>query len=131
MINKDTLQMKVIDLGSATLYTLTLPQFDGTKVFAPPEAFFGELGMLEQREIWAMGCLLYSLIFNRYPFYRRRETVGQELVFPKIKWTSTKPVSKDVKTLITAMLDKNPMTRATLDNVKTSPFLNRRSRFGF
>jgi serine/threonine protein kinase len=131
MIHQDTFQAKVIDLGSATLYTLTLIAFDGTEIFAPPEAFSGQFGMLEQREIWAMGCILYALLYSMHPFEDGLEITSKELSFPKIKWTSRKWVSGDAKALISDMLTKDPLHRATLDDVKTSPFLNRRSLFGF
>jgi serine/threonine protein kinase len=69
MINKHTLDIKLIDFGSTfPLSDTPATIFYGTQKFSAPEALCGKPYVLEEQEVWALGTLLYVLIFKMDPF---------------------------------------------------------------
>ncbi|KAI8800822.1 kinase-like domain-containing protein [Cladochytrium replicatum] len=81
MINTKTKQVKLIDFGSATALGpgTTCKHFYGTKKFAAPEALSGDPYPAATQEVWALGTLLYVLLFKMDPFKTDEEVVGMEL----------------------------------------------------
>ncbi|KAI8849450.1 kinase-like domain-containing protein [Chytridium lagenaria] len=70
LINTKTRVIKLIDFGSATSVDpyKTCDLFYGTKKFAAPEAVRGEPYYPESQEVWALGTLLFVLLFKLDPF---------------------------------------------------------------
>ena len=69
MINKHTLEIKLIDFGSTFPLSDKLATiFYGTQKFSAPEALNGNPYVLEEQEVWALGTLLYVLLFKMDPF---------------------------------------------------------------
>ncbi|KAI9347708.1 kinase-like domain-containing protein [Obelidium mucronatum] len=86
LINTKTRQIKLIDFGSAT----PVPQhpnespalcenFYGTKKFAAPEAVQGDPYDPEMQESWALGTLLFVLLFKLDPFTTDEEIMGTDI----------------------------------------------------
>ncbi|TPX66473.1 hypothetical protein SpCBS45565_g04433 [Spizellomyces sp. 'palustris'] len=82
MINTRTRQTKLIDFGSATPLRPgeTTDLFYGTKKFSSPEAVQGLSYYPEAQEVWALGTLLYVLLFKMDPFKDDDEIVDLEIV---------------------------------------------------
>ncbi|KAI9008361.1 kinase-like domain-containing protein [Gaertneriomyces semiglobifer] len=78
MINKDTLEIKLIDFGSAThFYTgMTTNKFCGTIKFASPEAHRGRPYQVEKQEVWALGTVFFILLLRNDPFATKEEALG-------------------------------------------------------
>lgn len=67
------LQIKIIDFGLSYLTGTGIP-FDeplnvGTVLYAAPEIVFGKLKAVNfSVDIWALGVILYYMVFGKYPF---------------------------------------------------------------
>lgn len=81
MINTKTRKIKLIDLGSTTPLPRGIPTtiFYGTKKFAAPEAVQGFPYYQECQEVWALGTLLYVLLFKMDPFKNDEEVCNLDI----------------------------------------------------
>ena len=120
--NKD---LKLIDFGLSTKYTDDdlLDQPCGTVVYAAPEVLEGKEyhGMLA--DVWSSGIVLYGMLAGYLPFSDKDDEVNKKQV---IKGQIKMPefLSDSVKDLLKHMLDVNPMTRYTLQEIKDHPWFN-------
>ena len=120
--NKD---LKLIDFGLSTKYTDDdlLDQPCGTVVYAAPEVLEGKEyhGMLA--DVWSSGIVLYGMLSGYLPFSEKDDEKNKQLVI-KGKITMPDFFSDQVKDLLKHMLDVNPMTRYTLQEIKDHPWFN-------
>ncbi|KAL2919362.1 hypothetical protein HK105_201005 [Polyrhizophydium stewartii] len=81
MINVNTREIKLIDFGSTTHLDpdTTTNIFYGTKKFAAPEALDNRPYFPEKQEVWALGTLLYVLLFKMDPFKSDEEVCGLDI----------------------------------------------------
>ena len=122
----DTWQVKIGDFGQATIFEGNDQQNKklGTFQFFPPECcgqggkeFSGKLA-----DIWALGLILYALIYKKLPY--TANTIMEifegiqafELVFDP-------PINPDLERLIRRLLDKNPETRIQLYDIFQEPWI--------
>ncbi|KAK4697333.1 hypothetical protein P7C71_g720, partial [Lecanoromycetidae sp. Uapishka_2] len=104
--------VKLIDFGSAA-YIKNGPfdVFVGTIDYAAPEVLQGKSYRGKEQDIWALGILLYTLVYKENPFYSIDEILDHEL---RIPWIMSQP-SID---LIKAMLNRDVDQRLTITQVK-------------
>ena len=120
--NKD---LKLIDFGLSTKYTDDdlLDQPCGTVVYAAPEVLEGKEyhGMLA--DVWSSGIVLFGMLAGYLPFSDKDDEENKKQV---IKGIINIPdfFSAQVKDLLKHMLDVNPMTRYTLQEIKDHPWFN-------
>ena len=120
--NKD---LKLIDFGLSTKYTddNLLDQPCGTVVYAAPEVLEGKEyhGMLA--DVWSSGIVLFGMLSGFLPFSDKDDEVNKQLV---IKGEINIPdfFSDMAKDLLKHMLDIDPMTRYTLQEIKDHPWFN-------
>lgn len=86
MIDKSTKCLKLIDFGEACVYKRNVCESDrminirasgicGTVPYIPPEEFT-ELDYDPQKaDIWALGVILYGIVYNSFPWMKAHETV--------------------------------------------------------
>ncbi|KAJ3190585.1 hypothetical protein HK101_008581 [Irineochytrium annulatum] len=81
LINIKTRRIKLIDFGSATAVApgKTCELFYGTKKFAAPEAVRTEPYHPEAQEVWALGTLLFVLLFKMDPFTNDEEILATDI----------------------------------------------------
>ena len=95
----------------------------GTPYFMPPEVCKGE-PYGEKADIWAIGCILYELVFLKKPF----DSDTLQGVFDKIINKPLDPfyeeVDSNIKMLIVAMLDKDPSRRPSIWELANTPCIN-------
>ena len=120
--NKD---LKLVDFGLSTKYTdeTLLDQPCGTVVYAAPEVLEGNdyHGMLA--DVWSSGIVLYGMTSGFLPFSDKDDEVNKKNVLEgKIEIPDFfSPMLKD---LLKHMLDINPITRYTLQEIKQHPWFN-------
>ena len=117
--------LKLIDFGLSTKYLddKLLDQPCGTIVYSAPEVLEGQPyhGMLA--DVWSSGIVLYGMLSGYLPFSDNDDNVNKKLIIEgKIEMPEN--FSPWVKDLLKHMLDVNPMTRYTLQDIKEHPWFN-------
>ena len=120
--NKD---LKLVDFGLSTKYSddVLLEQPCGTVVYAAPEVLDGNEyhGMLA--DVWSSGIVLFGMVSGYLPFSDKDDEINKKNVLEgNIEIPDFfSPLLKD---LLRHMLDVNPISRYTLQEIKQHPWFN-------
>ena len=94
----------------------------GTPVYMAPEIIANEGYRGFPVDIWSAGVSLYLMLSGNIPFNKTsKHTLQEEIVtsaYPPIKG-----ISDEAENLLSGLLDKNPNTRLTVDEVLAHPWL--------
>ncbi|CAD8097187.1 unnamed protein product [Paramecium primaurelia] len=116
------LRIKIIDFGLAYLSGTGIP-FDeplnvGTVLYASPEIVFGKLKSVNfSVDIWALGVILYYLVFAEYPFKGENNT-DILLNISEGNYNIPKQVSWELISLLTDLFNPDYENRITLKEIK-------------
>ncbi|KAL5116422.1 serine/threonine protein kinase [Pleosporales sp. CAS-2024a] len=108
--------IKLIDFGSAA-YIKSGPfdVFVGTIDYAAPEVLGGQEYRGKEQDIWALGILLYTIIYKENPFYSVDEIMEHDL---RVPWV----MSEESIDLVRLMLDRDVEKRITISQVLEHPW---------
>ncbi|KAF2275436.1 Pkinase-domain-containing protein [Westerdykella ornata] len=108
--------IKLIDFGSAA-YIKSGPfdVFVGTIDYAAPEVLGGKAYRGKEQDVWALGILLYTIVYKENPFYSIDEIMDHDLRVPYI-------MSEESIDLIRLMLDRDVERRITISQVLEHPW---------
>ncbi|QLG73206.1 hypothetical protein HG535_0E02900 [Zygotorulaspora mrakii] len=111
--------VKLIDFGSAA-YVKSGPfdVFVGTIDYAAPEVLGGEPYEGKPQDIWAIGVLLYTIVFKENPFYNI-----DEILEGTPKFDSNIDESEECIDLIKRILNKCPPKRPSIDEIYNDKWL--------
>ncbi|KAI8343080.1 hypothetical protein BC941DRAFT_508532 [Chlamydoabsidia padenii] len=111
--------IRLIDFGSAAYIRpgRRYETFVGTLDYAAPEILRGQTYEGPPQDVWALGILLYTLVYRENPFYDIDEIMARELRVPFI---FADGLSVD---LIKKMLDRDVSKRLTVHQVLEHPWL--------
>ncbi|KAL1961363.1 hypothetical protein VTO42DRAFT_91 [Malbranchea cinnamomea] len=111
-------RIKLIDFGSAA-YIRNGPfdVFVGTIDYAAPEVLQGKPYMGKEQDVWALGILLYTMIYKENPFYNINEIMDHPLRIPFL------PFSESCIDLIQSMLNREVDDRLTIVEVLNHPWM--------
>lgn len=113
-------RIKLIDFGSTAFVAQNKSQyftkFNGTAHFASPEIAYGKPYRGPEAEVWALGVLLYTLVYGENPFANRAEIIKGEYRFPK-------HINPLLANLIDRMLTYDESRRATMDEIVRHPWI--------
>ncbi|KAF2455736.1 hypothetical protein BDY21DRAFT_386697 [Lineolata rhizophorae] len=103
--------IKLIDFGSAA-YIKNGPfdVFVGTIDYAAPEVLAGKSYRGKEQDVWALGILLYTIVYKENPFYSIDEIMDHDLRVPYV-------MSEHNLDLIRMMLDRDVDQRITISQV--------------
>ncbi|GAB1320593.1 serine/threonine protein kinase [Madurella fahalii] len=109
-------RIKLIDFGSAA-YIKSGPfdVFVGTIDYAAPEVLAGKPYGGKEQDVWALGILLYTIIYKENPFYSIDEIMDRDL---RVPYT----ISDDSIDLIRKMLNRDVSQRLDIDQVLAHPW---------
>ncbi|KAK4146990.1 uncharacterized protein C8A04DRAFT_34543 [Dichotomopilus funicola] len=109
-------RIKLIDFGSAA-YIKSGPfdVFVGTIDYAAPEVLAGRPYGGKEQDVWALGILLYTIIYKENPFYSIDEIMDRDL---RVPYT----ISEESIDLVRKMLDRDVAARYTIDQVLAHPW---------
>lgn len=110
--------VKLIDFGSAG-YTKLGPfdVFVGTIDYASPEVLRGEKYEGKPQDIWALGILLYTMLYQENPFYNVDEIMEGDLRIPYV-------VSENSLNLIKKILVRDIKSRPTITDIVEDVWLD-------
>ncbi|KAI5951840.1 hypothetical protein KGF54_004915 [Candida jiufengensis] len=118
--------VKLTDFGMIREYNPQSRKFlstiCGTPVYMAPELISGQKYSGFAIDIWSLGIILYTMLYGQLPFDDEDE------MKIKIKIVHDKPelsemVPADVNSLISKMLNKDPIKRPSIGEILNAPFL--------
>ncbi|CAJ0928915.1 unnamed protein product, partial [Mesorhabditis belari] len=117
VVDLKTAQLKLIDFGSGAFarpgsYT----DFEGTRVYSPPEWIQESRYDGLQATVWSLGILLYDMVCGDIPFRRDSDIIGGS-----IHWR--RPISDLCKDLIRKCLAIEGPSRPVLESLLEHPWM--------
>ncbi len=85
--------------------------------YAAPEVLAGKPYGGKEQDVWALGILLYTIIYKENPFYSIDEIMDRDLRIPFV-------LSEESIDLIRCMLDRDVSQRYTIEQVLEHPWFS-------
>jgi len=119
LIEPRTKELRLIDFGSGTyLMDGLYNDFEGTRVYAPPEWILSRRYTAGSLTVWSLGILLHDLVVGDIPF-EEDEQILQGLP----DWSQSTALSQGLKEVLQGCLAVDPAQRLSLDQLATHPWL--------
>merc|ERR1712029_1053616 len=119
IIDMKTGKCSLIDFGSgAFLKDEAYKDFDGTRVYSPPEWIRTSQYYAEPATVWSLGILLYDMVCGDIPFEKDEEICNAE-----VRFHNNSNVSKHCQDLILSCLKIRPKDRIDINAILSHPWL--------
>ncbi|CAH1758960.1 5224_t:CDS:2 [Entrophospora sp. SA101] len=120
--------VKISDFGVSHFNDTDLAKTAGSPAFFAPELCCTDKSrppITKAIDVWALGVTLYCFIFGKCPFIADTEFELFFRVIPHqpLQFPENISISADLKDLLKSLLEKDPLKRITLDEVKKHPWV--------
>ena len=117
IVDTATGKLKLIDFGSgAFIKEDDYEDFDGTRVYAPPEWINHQRYKAAPLTVWSLGILLIDMVCGDIPFETDEQICSADVHFKK-------DVSEECRDLARACLRVQPTERIQLESILTHPWM--------
>ena len=118
LIEDNTFKIKLIDFGAGCkIEDRVYREYEGTRVYSPPEWINLKAYKLEGLTVWSLGILLYDMVCGDIPFKSE-----PEILLAQVSWPAHLNLSEDVKNLILGCLMVDSKERMGMSEVANHPW---------
>lgn len=117
LVDLKTFDLKLIDFGAGTHYTQNqLNDFQGTRVYSPPEWLINKSYNGDHATVWSLGVLLFNMIYGDIPFELDDEIINCKLNFNKfINCNNINSNTNNNKNRSSSLADVNDLIKKCLN----------------
>ncbi|KAG8532090.1 uncharacterized protein KY384_003727 [Bacidia gigantensis] len=124
--------LKIVDFGVSEMFEkqseMKVAKEAGSPAFLPPELCVAKHGDVSGKaaDIWSMGVTLYCLIFGCLPFQEASVLrLYESIQGDEIEFSDTIKIDDNLKDIIRRLLDKDPSSRITMDELREHPWVTK------
>lgn len=121
------MNVKIGDFGLATIINQNRKRYTicGTPNYIAPEVLGGKrTGHGFEVDVWAIGIMLYALLFGKPPFQAKDvQIIYERIKHNEYKFPLDSTVSAEARDLIRELLCTNPARRLSLDEILDHPWM--------
>lgn len=128
LLDRKTMKPVMIDFGFATPITADgyFRDFPGSPAYACPHILLGRRYKGVPADVYALGVVLYTMLYYRYPFYsENRQAMVKMICENEPTFDANARVSSEAIDLMKWMLKKNCDERPTLRQIYEHPFFSK------